>query len=803
MADIQLLDEFGNLRTIDDSEAGPALAAGWRAPTPEEAQAEAERIQYSSLGEKLTGVGESALSGATLGLSDVALAELGGDEYRQARAARERQLGAIGTGAEIAGAIAPTLLTFGQSAPLSAAGVVRGVAAPVRAAAAVGRGAEALAGAGLRGIGITGESIIGRGVLSGTKLAAGGAAEGALFGAGQALSEAALAPGGDYDNLAEKIIAGGTTGAEFGALGGGLLGFAGGVGSRAIQRGAEKLAGPGGLKRMLEQTSDAAAGRALGMPRAPFGPQAGTEARIQRMVRTVKDATLDDGTRVMRLGDDQGQLADRVAIAEKQYGKRLGGIAKEADDAIETALASGSYRGSTNLRPDLTSFFGQVDNMVADAASGPPALARQMKRAAKELEPLRARFDAGDATLSDVLKYRQKLDKIIYPEKVSGALTVARQNAAELNAMTRELEGVVEQTIARAEDLVPGIGERYTSTKTAFGALKDAKRISAQEQRRAKGRNRFSPIETIAQVGGGVASIATGNALPLAASLAYSTARSQWTARGEQVLAIMADRAARSDRRIQQAVKGFFRKAGDTRRGVLAEGAAEEVETKGRIERTLRSRGSDSAKAYQKKLEKISRYNPETDQTLAEIAKVAPQTAIAYASRQTRAREHLLKTAPSDLLDGDLLQPQLAKSTPNRVLLERWARRIEMVEDPVATIEEGLAKGTLTREHVETLKLVDPTLYAQTQSRIMDELATSKVRPTYHQRIRLGILFQIPTDKSLRPAEMARTQRFYAQQRAIAAQPPPAAGAQGAPPGANTTAMQTASQRVESGAVPQ
>ncbi len=792
MATVELIDEYGNPRVIDESEMGAALDAGWREPTPEELQAKAEAEQYGTLGESLKGVGERALSGATVGLSDVALSEAFGDEYRAAREARGRQLGAIGTGAEIAGAVAPALLTFGESAPLSAAGIARGVSAPARAVMAAGRVGEGLAGAAVRGAGITGRGIIGRGVLSGAELAAGGAIEGGLYGAGQALSEAALAPGGNYDELASKMIAGGLTGAEFGAIGGGLLGFTGGALTRSIEKGANRLVGKGGLKRMLEQEADNATIRALGAV-TPSEASAKGEAGLSRMAREVRDATLEDGTRVFAPGASKEEIYDRVVKGRKETGVKLGELRREVNDAIETT--GGRYR------PELRGFFDDVDAMVAEARMGPRALASRAESAAEQVAPLRQLWESGGATLEAVTAYRRKLDEVIRPPTKKAGIRVAPENMAQLERVRAGLEARIEAATDRAvKRLLPDRAGEYAALKSRYGALSDAAQLGKREAGREIARNRFSPFETGSALAGALGTLATGNPAAIIGGGALAGARYLWRSRGESALAVIADRVARSDAKISAAVAKLFRVGADARRGATGALAANEVEEKGRVARVLKQRKEGAqaqAAAYRKRLEKISRYTPEADPDMATLTSAAPQAAIAAASRQARARDYLLRTAPSDLLD-----PNPARTGPNRVLLEQWARRLEMVDDPAGTVSKHLANGTLTREHVETLRLVDPPLYAAVVDKIQDRLVNSKTQPPYQQRVRLGLLFGIVTDKSMRPEQIAATQSWYQERRA--AQQATQQGPAGAGPATTDMAsgFQSESQRIESGQAP-
>lgn len=176
-----------------------------------------------------TQIAERGASGATLGLSDVALAATLGDDYRERRAARDEEWGGLGDIAELGGAIAPALATGGES--LAARGL---------AATPAGMLAKA-----------TGRLAEGGGVA---RLAATGAIEGAAQAGGHQLSEEALSGYyGGFDAVAERILAAAGHGAVWGGVAGGGLG--------AVEKGVR--AGFAGRGTKLEDMADTAAFRAV------------------------------------------------------------------------------------------------------------------------------------------------------------------------------------------------------------------------------------------------------------------------------------------------------------------------------------------------------------------------------------------------------------------------------------------------------------------------------------------------------------------------------------------------------------
>lgn len=217
----------GTVGHVAAADAAQAIDAGSELVTPEEVHAATIQAEYGGAG----GQAKAALAGAgrglTFGLSDHAIAGIGGEGARQELADLKEANPYASLGGEFAGALAPTLFSGGAAGVAEAGNLARGVRAIgilPRGAAALGEGAAAF-GRGIVGEGAT--SLGGRALQRAIPMALQGASEGALYGAGGAVSEAALGP--DHDLTAEKILAGAAKGAVFGGGVGGALGLAGGA----------------------------------------------------------------------------------------------------------------------------------------------------------------------------------------------------------------------------------------------------------------------------------------------------------------------------------------------------------------------------------------------------------------------------------------------------------------------------------------------------------------------------------------------------------------------------------------------
>ena len=238
---VRVLRGDGEIGTVSTDKLGEAQAHGWSLADEDMVDAAKLRREETDLGSSIQGGLEAAAAGATLGGSTAIEAALGMDVDRMR--ARREGLGGIGTGLEIAGALAPTLLTGGGSAAAQAG--ARGLGAralgamPTGLAARAGAGFERVLGAALPSTGIarTVVPMAGRGLV-----------EGFAAGAGAEIDESIL---GERDLTAERVLAAGGMGALFGGAAGGAV-----PGLAAVGQGIGKV-GARPLREILGRASGA------------------------------------------------------------------------------------------------------------------------------------------------------------------------------------------------------------------------------------------------------------------------------------------------------------------------------------------------------------------------------------------------------------------------------------------------------------------------------------------------------------------------------------------------------------------
>lgn len=811
----EVKDRTGVVHQVSDAELDRALDEGWKVRSDEEIQRDRLETEYGSIGEQAKLFAEKAAGAASLGLSDVALAELGGEEYRQARAAREKVNPLTSVAGEVTGAVAPLLLSGGASAAakgaegasllaragrLGAAGV-RTVGAPTRAAAAVGAGTGEAVAKLLGRAGLTGESILGRSVLRGAEMAAGGAAEGAIYGAGQALSESALAPGGDYEGLGEKLLAGAKEGAILGGIMGGGIGGLTGAASRVGQKAVQKLQGAEGFQKWLSGFAEERTVKALGARGSDLKKLG--ESKARKMARDILEGHLDDGTKVFKAGEKADNLVEKVGKARKELGEKLGKIRKDVNEYIEATQ-------KPELQPNLEGFFAKLDNLRAETeATGIPEMMTRARRLDRTFKPLRAKFEKGEAfKLEDLTKWRRTLDDMLDAKKAFTAN--APPHFEELTKARRYLEDTITETTDKAvAQMDPKLAGRYQELKSKYASFADADTLVNKASLQDWGNRWASPSDygaAIATASGTIARaehLLTGGLGGLALGGATALAHKVIRERGASVVAVLANRTAKVDTKISTGVRTYLKKRPRQALSVITaetvrKDARQRTEAKqSKTDRALKRRSTETLEqAYTRTVKRAEQAQALASRT--EIGSPAiPETSRAAAEVAKRGADYLLAHAPVKPreIDPHDLTPQLKDIKPDPVQLIEYGQRVQVVEDPTSVFDE-LEQGTLTPTHVDALRTVYPAIYEQMRTNVWDELTSAKEKPGYYQRIQLGTLLDVPADKSLEPQNIQATQTMYEQR--LNQQPPPRQATPRAS-GKLARAMLSGSQRLEEG----
>ena len=107
------------------------------------------------------------------------------------------------------------------------------------------------------------------------------------------------------------------------------------------------------------------------------------------------------------------------------------------------------------------------------------------------------------------------------------------------------------------------------------------------------------------------------------------------------------------------------------------------------------------------------------------------------------------------------VNPFLKKSYPiSDQEIYKFKKYVKAVEDPLSVLKD-LNSGSISREGIEAIRFVYPTLYSEMQSSVYDALEKSGGETSYKHRLQLGILMDMPTDLALEPESIRGLQSFY------------------------------------------
>lgn len=807
--DVPVLGVDGRVTVMKGAEAGAYLRSVEGAMTGAASQQQLRQQQvqdeFGGVGGQLAAAGLGALRGASVGLSDAALAETGLVESRTLQGLQEANPLAS-TGGEVAGLLAPLLVSGGSSAAASGTRVATGgllrrgaaaaletVTAPSRAVMALGRGAEAGAAA------VLGESAAARVAAAG----AGAAVEGAMFGAGQALSESEIR---DVPLTAERIMA--ATG--HGALLGGATGAGASLLGALLRGGVSKVGelGQGLLERVGSREAQVAgelagsvtpkAERTLASLVDDFGREQALKASGANlgMIERLQASGPEQVTRAVK------QLLDDVPEA---IGKKAGSILNPGEKALgaERLLEKNGQRVGELV--DQLAASGQKAEIAKVVSAQREQIAQDMvravspdaQRAARQADEWLTSIEKkiGDGDVKATWEARRELRKDIDWKK--GPEAGDRYNEWKKD-LYRSLGDELEATGARAgaegtmgpefATLWQNANADYKASvwlreATAKGAASDARNrvFGLSEQLGllggiAQGGLAAAPM---ALAGGVVQHLVRRYGSDVAANLARSATR------GEALVAIDQAVERLAGERVGALVRGARRVAQEAPAALPGVGLA--VEKAVRQEQPATQRPGPVLAQFREARKELRDAMTDRDSRLATttagLDQVHPELGQAVRSVAVRASDFLASKMPS-APQRVSLQPHLERERmPPPHEMEKYLRYERAVSDPLSVLEDA-RKGRLRPEAVEALQAVYPTLYQGLRSQVTASLAERATRLTYPERVQLSMLLGLPADPSVEPKAIAAYQQ--AQYRAPS---PFAAGTKGAEAGAPPPAL--------------
>lgn len=706
----------GELVTIAGEDAS---LPGYQVLNPGEVTAAKLRRDAETAGGMAKTAGEGLVRGATMGL-------LGPEQFydSEGRARAKARVEAnpnLAMGSELAGAagatIAASLLSGGAAAGVAGEGTAarlaamagRGALTPFRAAAAVGEAAEAA----------TGASTLGR--IAGLGLR--GAAEGAMFGAGREVSQAALE---DVPLTAERLLAGAWDGAKMG----GAFGLGLGVLSQGVGKAGRAIVG-----RMAETGDD------LGKATGSWAER--TMARQHLDGANIWKKATNGGSDMARPARIGRKLLDADMPSETTAAlRRADELAAEAASRLRQ-VATAADESGVLVQPQR--ILAAVDDQVSKLKETPFGDFQNLaKRVESEIAPFRTKFSPGGAAndtappmrFSELWDLRKKLDDVVYREGPKGPAKEALEEMRD--AFRRELDTTIEEAAATsgAPPELLSTWKKATEDYSDFALVKQS--LKDLSKRRSNNRS-ISPSDYgTGSAAGILMGILSGNPVTgLATSAVTSAAHKLIRERGAGVVAKIADRTGN---------------------------VASQMEMAGKVAALVEAPKRLAAPVSVNVAQQFDHYSQALTQAQTDPVKFSEKMAEATADLALRAPElaqQIQQTMLADMAYLNQLHPapttrKNATLTPHAKLPEFYAYNQKQafvdaamaLDNPMGVFED-IARGELPLTKIETLKERRPLLFGEMRQTVIKYTMTREEELPFSRRMLLGTAFDFPADWSM------------------------------------------------------
>jgi hypothetical protein len=747
--------------TIDSLASAQARGSGVESEQSfrgREREARLDREHGGVLGTIQT-VGETALDEASLGAFGAVGEAIGGDEYTERRLERQ-EANPIAHGVTKVGTIVGTTLLTGGA----------GGAARIAAKTPLGMVTKLGARIGKAGEGASGLAKAGR-------LAAGGAIEGGLTGAGQGVQQ--LVATDDpltVEQIASTIGSNVLAGTAMGA--GGNLAAAGvGKALRTAKKGLDKVAANAA-------ESGTVADDLAGLDRK--GLRATREAEVETLVKAQQGeraAAVDDLVKYEKSVKDANPWA---VINEGPSAAKFNATTKQIRKALDDVEGLGKS-GASVLKP-LRVQAGALQEAIENADALTAKLTATSKKMSRDLgEELATLPDKVTDVALDARMARRYADWADVKVKKGGVLNVSREEAQRFASAlgSGEILGTGKQSLQKLSGLLEQNKALQARIETSLAAKTDLvsdrlKSIDDASDALASGGGPKSLVQQASQAG--IFSVATGLASPLgmAAPLIGAKVSSFLT---EKLFGQLGKGAGEAAKRASSAVSKFLEIGGKVAPSapVLATkvlgGVRYAPSTEPKPVKGVPVRKAALPELFKTRTDEIrsqTAYGPDgrpvmrmssreaIAKQLAPIAAVDPMLADKLESAAVRRIEFLAGKIPRRPdLGGIKAGPD--RWQPSDMEMRAFARYVAAVEDPGA-IAERLADGSITPEDAEAMREVYPEQYADLVRQILEKLPELQQTLPYSRRLALSIFSGVPVDASMDPHVLATLQASFTEE---------------------------------------
>lgn len=734
-----VLNPDGDLGEIPTEQYTQALDAGYVPATSTDIQ---KKVDINTYGDSPLQTGlERAASTASFGLTDFIASKVA-PHYAEEMAKREEyNPGAAITG-DIAGIVGPALLSGGLSAGAKAAAsgtsALAKAAAPVlstaaKATNAVGipvKMAEKLGASTAKAVSrvLPSNGIAAKIVQEMVPRAAGMGVEGALFGAGNALSDVSL---GNIDATTESIMGEIGLNAFIGAGLGAGIGAINSIATPVVNR----IVGMADADKVIEEY-------------AGIGTKTAKKKIADRGIQNAEVADLLKNKIGLTVGKNQEEILSGLKTFQDDAGMRIGDALEQLKNADQEILPS-----IGNFRKKL---FKSLDEMADELkVNGKPIVGEVDK--VKFLSSLKSEIDdmfgisgLPKAELEAAISQKMNVDSLQAIRKSLDSNAKFASTADNFKPdVFKELRKPVRDMIDElAEKVSPDLAQSLKQANRDYFISTSIEPFLEASLRKTAGRNLFDVKDAIYSMPMFLSG--HGSFVPFIIT-SKKILDSQMGQNARLLYSIEASKQKMA-KAIGSGVHDFFLNTGKT--------------VKPAVFQFSQNKKQDNYSSFDAYAEKLRKYADNPELYLQEINaknvglhKHIPNLLANSEVKAMAAINFLNSKLPRKAGDVGLIQRPFKPTTQQ---LAKFARYAEIVENPRLAMQH-LKAGTLTKENVEALKAVYPEIYKQVVDKSAAYIDKYGSKLPYNKKIQLGIMLGMPVDTSMTSKALRNFQSGFLQ----------------------------------------
>lgn len=439
------------------------------------------------------------------------------------------------------------------------------------------------------------------------------------------------------------------------------------------------------------------------------------------------------------------QIAKPLRELFKQYDNTLGKQASSSYDDIKTVanMIDDIFSGKTNYIDDDT-----LKKLIASGRVAPEALQKGVPRTAISFEEAHA--------------LKNKIDEFVFSKN---PVTQMRSNVpisdGALDARNL-LTDTLDNNLGLLKD--PNITRALSSAKKIYGEIENlGRKVFQASSERISTHNRFSLTDALNAT---IGAAAYGNIAGAIAVGAGSKAMRQY---GNQLVASSLKGLASSMESASGKVDAALKRIAASPSGAVVKRSV--PASVGALNRFLGDEGKDLSNADKIKLiaKQLATATANTDLTTSVLSKatqnysnIAPEVTQAISAKFGSALEYLMAEVPKPNFETSGYNP--TQWQPSDRQMSAFSRKLAAVLDPFSSLDE-INDGTLTKESIQAISQVYPTLFRLMQQKITEKISTAKPEEVFRLRRKLGLFLAEPMGMSATPDKLSALQYNFRDTR--------------------------------------